>query len=49
MSTKEIPEHIIEYLAAGLLPIIQAFYESPEGQAEFERWKAAQSEPEKTE
>lgn len=35
-----IPDFEIESLARCLLPALQAFYDSPEGQAEFERWKA---------
>ncbi len=35
-----IPQHEIEALARCLLPEIQKFFESPEGQKEFEEWKA---------
>lgn len=34
-----IPDFEIESLARCLLPVLQAFYDSPEGQAAFERWK----------
>jgi len=35
-----IPRHEIEALAAVLLPEIQRFFESEDGQREFEQWKA---------
>lgn len=35
-----IPQHEIEALARCLLPEIKKFFESPEGQKEFEEWKA---------
>ncbi len=35
-----IPQHEIEALARCLLPEIQKFFESLEGQKEFEEWKA---------
>lgn len=35
-----IPQQEIETLARCLLPEIQKFFESPEGQKEFEQWKA---------
>lgn len=34
-----IPEFEIDTLARCLLPKIQTFFDSPEGQAEFEAWK----------
>lgn len=34
----EIPSHVLESLARCLLPDIQAFFESAEGQREFEKW-----------
>jgi len=37
-----IPKHAIEALARCLLPEIQKFFESEEGKAEFEAWKAKQ-------
>ena len=35
-----VPEHQIETIARCLLPDILKFYESEEGQKEFEQWKA---------
>ena len=35
-----IPYHEVEALARVLLPEIQAFFESEEGQQEFAEWKA---------
>lgn len=35
-----IPLHEVEALARVLLPEIQAFFESEEGQREFREWKA---------
>lgn len=35
-----IPYHEVESLARALLPEIQAFFESEEGQREFAEWKA---------
>ena len=37
-----IPQYKIEAIARCLLPDIQAFYESKEGQREFAEWKAQQ-------
>ena len=37
-----IPKHEIEVLARILLPEIQKFFESEEGQREFEEWRAQQ-------
>ena len=37
-----IPYHEVEALARVLLPEIQAFFESGEGQQEFAEWKAKQ-------
>jgi hypothetical protein len=39
-----IPRHEIEALARTLLPTMQAFFESEEGQREFAEWKAKQNE-----
>lgn len=36
----KIPQHEINALARCLLPEIQRFFASPEGQKEFEEWKA---------
>ena len=35
----QIPQHEIDALARCLLPDLIAFYESEEGQKEFEQWK----------
>jgi hypothetical protein len=42
-----IPQHEIEALARCLLPDIQRFFESEEGQKEFARWKVSQAETSK--
>lgn len=34
-----VPDFVIETLARGLLPQVQAYFSSPEGQAAFEEWK----------
>ena len=39
-----IPYHEVEALARVLLPEIQAFFESEEGQREFAEWKARQEQ-----
>ena len=39
----EIPDYEIESLARCLLPKIQAYFNSPEGQAAFAEWKQQQS------
>lgn len=38
----DLPEHVIEDIARCILPDIIAYYESEEGQKEFEKWKAEQ-------
>ena len=38
--THEIPDHVIESLARSILPSIQKYFDSEEGQREFEEWKA---------
>ncbi|MCD8117700.1 MAG: hypothetical protein LUE21_11460 [Oscillospiraceae bacterium] len=38
-----IPYHEVEALARILLPEIQAFFNTEEGQREFSEWKAAQA------
>ena len=43
-----IPLHIIESIARCILPDIIAYYETEEGQRQFQEWKAMQ-EAEKTE
>ena len=39
-----IPYHEVEALARVLLPEIQAFFESEEGQREFAEWKKQEAE-----
>jgi len=39
-----IPLHEVEALARVLLPEIQAFFESEEGQREFAEWKTKQEQ-----
>lgn len=39
----EIPDFEINALARCLLPKIQAYFNSPEGQAEFKEWKKEQN------
>ena len=43
-----IPEHEIEKIARCLLPDIFAFYNSEEGQREFEAWKSEQAKAKKS-
>lgn len=43
-----IPRHEVEALARVLLPEIQAFFESEEGQREFAEWKAQQQVQQQT-
>ena len=43
-----IPQHIIESIARCILPDITAYYETEEGQRQFQEWKAMQ-EAEQTE
>ena len=43
-----IPDHIIESIARCILPDIIAYYETEEGQRQFQEWKAMQ-EAEQTE
>jgi len=42
MPDMAIPKHEIEALARCLLPEIQRFFESEEGQREFAEWQASQ-------
>ena len=48
MEHSGIPQHEIENIARCILPDILAYYESEEGQREFQEW-LAQREAEKTE
>jgi len=43
INNTNIPKHEIEKIARCLLPDILAFYNSKEGQKEFEAWKETQS------
>ena len=43
----QIPQHEIDALARCLLPALIAFYESEEGQREFEQWKTQLNNKEK--
>ena len=43
------PDYVIETVARCLLPDIQAFFESEEGQREFAEWKAEQERKKETE
>ena len=38
-----IPDDVVDTLARCLLPKIQAYFNSPEGQAEFDEWKRRQA------
>jgi hypothetical protein len=42
--TSEIPAEAIESLARCLLPTIREYFESADGQREYEEWKANQIE-----
>lgn len=44
-----IPQHEIDALARLLLPKIQAFFASEEGQREYAAWKQKQASKEKSE
>ena len=39
-----IPDFEVEALARVLLPKVQAYFKSPEGQAAFEKWKQQHSD-----
>lgn len=43
INNTDIPQHEIEAIARCIWPDILAFYESEEGQREFEAWKAVGS------
>ncbi len=43
INNTSIPEHAIETFARCVLPDIQAFFASEEGQREFAEWKAEQA------
>lgn len=39
VQVSEIPENVVCELSASLVPIINAYFQRPEVQEEFERWK----------
>ena len=41
-SGMDIPDYAIERMARCMLPMIQKYFESEEGQAELEKWKEKQ-------
>lgn len=43
INNANIPEHAIETFARCVLPDIQAFYASEQGQREFAEWQAEQA------
>lgn len=45
----KIPDHVIQEMARCLLPDLIAFYESEEGMAAFNQWKAEQDAKKKEE
>jgi len=40
----DIPDYAFERMARCMLPMIQKYYESEEGQEELEKWKEKQKE-----
>ena len=44
----DVPQHAIESLARCFLPGIRAFFETEEGQREFEEWQRQRAVQEKT-
>ena len=49
INNTDIPQHEIEAIARCIWPDILAFYESKEGQREFEEWKVQRRAEEKKE
>ena len=45
----DIPDHVMESFARCILPLIQEFYATEEGQREFAEWKAKQEQQKNTE
>lgn len=43
-ASAKIPKRILDELARCFLPDIIAFYDSPEGREEYEKWKLAQAQ-----
>lgn len=46
-ATNRIPDEVINSLARCILPSIRAYFESEEGNREFEEWKATREKNEK--
>ena len=42
INNSDLPDHVIEEIARCILPDIIAYYESEEGQQEFQKWEAEQ-------
>ena len=43
-NTTGVPDYVIEAFARTLIPSIQAYYATEEGQKAFEKWKCRQEE-----
>lgn len=43
-ASAKLPQHVLDELARCFLPDIIAFYESPEGRGEYEKWKLTQAQ-----
>ena len=41
-SGMDIPDYVFDSIARSLLPVIQAYYETEEGQKSFEEWQERQ-------
>ncbi len=46
INNTDIPQHKVEQIARCLLPDILAYFESEEGQREFEEWRVEQARKE---
>ena len=42
--TPEVPDHVIESIARCILPGIRKYFDSEEGQREFDEWKKQKKE-----
>ena len=42
INNSDLPDNVIEEIARCILPDIIAYYESEEGQQEFQKWKSEQ-------
>ena len=40
ISTENVPDHVMKYIARDTLAAIRRFYAIPENREKFERWKA---------